>query len=110
MWIVDGNALKATMPGEAGRVWGSRRLAHPSEYFERMSIINDEFGLPWEFVGLAEECRQLRIVTSQPYMIGAKPRLTEIEAYMGEARFEYHKHRLGSFWYRTNDNLMAYDA
>ena len=57
VWIVDGNALKATMPGEAGRIWSSRRMARPSEYLERMAIANDEFRMPWELVGIAEECR-----------------------------------------------------
>lgn len=110
IWIVNGSALKATMPGEAGRIWGTRRLALPSEYLERISATNDEFGMLWDFVGFAQECRQLRIVTTQPYLIGAKPTHPEIQEYMADGGFRFHRHRLGNFWFRAPDNLMAYDA
>lgn len=110
MWIVDGKALKATMPGEFGRIWGRRRMGTPSEYLQRMIVINDEFGFPWEIVGVAKEGRQFRFVTSQPYMIGAKPTHPEIDAWMTEASFRFQRHRYGNFWYRASDNLMAYDA
>jgi hypothetical protein len=101
---------QATLPGSFGRRWGRRRFAFPSEYLRRIQLTEENFGLQWEVLGLVREIGRTRIVTRQPFIRGLHPTHEQVRNEFATLGFSFHHHRLGDFWYRPGDNLLAFDV
>lgn len=111
VWFsTDGRAIKATHPGEYGRVFGPDRFATLEQYLERIRLTVELFGLDWRIHGIHGSGRNARVVTSQPIFLGRPATRQEIAAFMQERRFVLHRTRFGDVWYRAEDNVLAADA
>ena len=110
VWSDGQRVIKATLPGSFGRRWGRRRFAFPSEYLRRIQLTEENFGLQWDVVGLVREIGRTRIVTKQPFIRGLHPTDEQIRNEFASLGFSFHHHRLGDFWYRQGDNLLAFDV
>lgn len=51
-----------------------------------------------------------RIVTGQPFVRGEPPTRDEISDLMQSMDFDWHEHRMGSFWYHHGDGILVFDA
>ena len=106
----DGRVIKATHPGEFGRLFGPDRFATLDQYLERIRLTVELFGLDWQIHGLHGSGRNTRVVTSQPIFLGKPATRQEIAAFMLERRFVLHGTRFGDVWYRSEDNVLVADA
>jgi hypothetical protein len=106
----NGRAIKATHPGEYGRVFGPDRFATLDQYLERIRLTVELFGLDWQIHGVQGSGRNARIVTSQPIFLGKPATRQEIAAFMLERRFVLHRTRFGDAWYRSEDDMLVADA
>lgn len=111
VWFAnDGRVIKATHPGEYGRVFGPDRFATLDQYIERIRLTVELFGLDWQIHGLHGSGRNTRVVTSQPIFLGKPATRQEIADFMLERRFVLHRTRFGDVWYRSEDNVLVADA
>ncbi|WP_139373037.1 putative polyvalent protein kinase domain-containing protein [Prosthecobacter debontii] len=106
----DGRAIKATHPGEYGRLFGPDRFATLEQYLERIRLTVDLFGLDWRIHGIHGFERNVRVVTSQPIFLGKPATRQEITEFMKKRRFVFHRTRFGDAWYRHEDNVLVADA
>jgi hypothetical protein len=106
----DGRAIKATHPGEYGRLFGPERFATLEQYLERIRLTVALFGLDWQVLGIHDSGRNARVVTSQPVFLGTPATRQEIAEFMLERRFVLHRTRFGDVWYRREDNVLVADA
>jgi hypothetical protein len=101
---------KATYPNRFGLAWGRDGSATVGEYFTRLVLQNEYFGDDIQLVALADCGQKLRIITSQPHIVGERATYDEIRLWfrgLGFSRFESN----GSIaWYRQGDNLLVSDA
>ncbi len=112
VWISpDGRrVIKATHPGEHGRVFGPQRFATQAEYFERIRRMNEEFCLDWRVEGVHGSKKRTRIVTSQPLFAGEPPSHIQIQKHLRDFSFRPHRTRFGDAWFRKEDGLLISDA
>ncbi len=112
VWFTAGEShvIKATHPGEFGRVFGPRQFASLAEYLERVRLANEVFGLDWQILGIHGEGRRMRVVSRQPVIRGSAATLAQIRVFMEFRGFELHHTRFGDAWYRKADNVLVSDA
>lgn len=104
--------VKITTPGGFGRFPKlidrkiSMRPSTPLEYLRRMSMSNEIFADDWRVIGVITDRGLVRIVTSQPLVVGERPEQAEIDAYLGalgyeriadEHAYRHHRQLLGLF-------------
>lgn len=106
----EGRAIKATHPGECGRVFGPDRFATLEQYLQRIRLTVELFGLDWQIHGIHGSGRNARVVISQPIFLGKPATRQEIAAFMRERHFGLHRTRFGDVWYRSEDNVLVADA
>ena len=89
--------------------------ATPLEYLVRLLLCNEVFGdeIRLEQVVLDDE-GDVRVVTSQPLIVGAQPTEAEVHSYLFGIGFEPVEAVDGvpmtNDWYRENDGVMVFDA
>lgn len=111
-WFHESSNLwyKATYPNKFGLAWGRDGTATVGEYLNRLVLQNLHFGDDIKLVALANCNAKLRVITTQPHIVGTHATYDEIRPWfhgLGFARFESN----GSIaWYRTSDNLLVSDA
>ena len=111
-WFDEGNNRwhKATYPNRFGIAWSREGSATAGEYLTRLLLQNQYFGDDIHLMALANCDKKLRVITSQPHIIGEHAAYEEIQRWfrgLGFNRFESG----GSFaWYRTDYNLLVSDA
>lgn len=86
--------IKITQPGgfgrmakiENGRIW--MRPAPPLVYLRRLSLGNEWFADDWRVVGVLIDRGFIRMVTSQPLVVGERPEQAEVIEYLGKLGFD----------------------
>lgn len=58
--------------------------ANPSAYLERLRLQNEAFGDDWHFHGIQTDGHHLRLVTSQPDIVGEAPTAEELDHHLQE--------------------------
>lgn len=105
-----GRWYKATYPNQFGVAWGRNGSATACEYLTRLVLQNRHFADDIQLVALVNCGKKLRVITSQPHVVGEHALYEEIKLWfsgLGFSRFESN----GSVaWYRENDNLLVSDA
>ncbi|MFT5465143.1 MAG: hypothetical protein ACI8UO_000230 [Verrucomicrobiales bacterium] len=123
---------KITTPGGFGRfptlIDGkiSMRSSSPLEYLKRLSMSNEIFADDWRVVGVLIDRGLVRIVTSQPLVVGERPEQEEIDAYLnalgyfriGQEHAYRHRQQLlglfdthkGNFLRGTSGQVFAIDV
>src|SRR5690606_12622472 len=72
VWFQDGRAWKVTLEDRWGININGKR-ATPSEYLERLLLQNQVFGDDIRLEGVVIDGSDVRIVTSQPFLVGDYP-------------------------------------
>lgn len=82
--------------------------ATPLEYLDRLALHNELFGDDMCFHGLMRQEKGWSFVTSQIFLRGEKPSITQIAAFMAENGFR----KLGdeNAYFRESDHLAVFDA
>ncbi len=82
--------------------------ATPLEYLDRLALHNEQFGQSVEFIGLVRQKGGLSFVISQIFLIGSKPSIPQISAFMISKGFR--KLGAANAYYRAEDHLAVFDA
>ncbi|MEM7011215.1 MAG: hypothetical protein AAF585_06995 [Verrucomicrobiota bacterium] len=102
--------VKITRPGGFGRFPKiinrkiSMRSASPLEYLERLRHSNELFADDWRVVGVLIDNGLVRMVTSQPLIVGERPAQADIDSYMNALGFERVAEEKA---YRHNQQLLG---
>lgn len=114
----SGRFWKFTIPARAGLSFAVHRAneqvvavevdATPLEYFERLLRLHEIFGVETRLEALIIHQGQPRIATSQPFVKGCAPTVTEIRRMMRD--FDFQKSPRGQAFYRKADGITVWDA
>jgi Serine/Threonine/Tyrosine Kinase found in polyvalent proteins len=102
--------FKATYPNAFGLAWGRRGSATAGEYLTRLLLQNQYFGDDIQLVALVNCGEKLRVVTSQPHIVGENALYEEIQRWFNELEFCRFESGGCVAWYRKPDNLLVSDA
>lgn len=82
--------------------------ATPLEYLDRLALHNELFGRSMRFLGLVRQEKGWSFVTSQIFLRGEKPTITQISAFM--AGYGFRKLGDENAYFRESDHLAVFDA
>jgi hypothetical protein len=101
---------KATYPNRFGIAWGRIGSATAGEYLNRLVLQNKHFGDDIRLIALVN-CRQkLRILTSQPHIVGKHAEYEEICIWLRELGFSKFESNGSVAWYHQEYNLLVSDV
>jgi hypothetical protein len=111
-WFDEGSNrwYKATYPNKFGLAWGRRGTATAGEYLTRLVLQNQYFGDDIHLAGLANCDEKLRVITSQPHIVGEHASYGEIQIWFSTLGFSRLESGDCIAWYRNDDNLLVSDA
>ena len=112
MWFDESIArwYKATYANRFGLAWGREGSATAAEYLTRLRLQNQYFGDDIRLVSLVNSEGRLRIVTSQPHVVGEAASLAEIQTWFEELCFSRLEVGGRIAWYHRLENLLIADA
>jgi hypothetical protein len=88
--------------------------ATPRVYLERLRLQNEFFGDDWQFLGIQADGPNLRLVTSQPDVVGEAPSVEELDHHLRE-QFGFRRLNIPPMGYHKSrsyllDNLGLFDV
>lgn len=102
--------FKATYPNRFGVAWGRYGSATAGEYLNRLILQNRHFGDDIHLVALVNSGQKLRVITSQPHIVGNRADYGEICAWLRGLGFSRLESNDSIAWYRETDNLLVSDV
>jgi hypothetical protein len=111
-WFAEfaGRWIKATYPNHFGLGWGRRGSATAHEYLVRLLLQNYFFGDDIQLESLVRDRERLRVLTSQPNVVGSPAPYGEIMEWFADLGFERVDINGRIAWYFPADNLLVADA
>lgn len=101
---------KATYPDHFGVAWGRRGSATVGEYLNRLLLQNKHFGDDIRLIALVNCNKRLRVLTSQPHIVGEYADYHSICVWLRELGFYRFESNGSIAWYRLEDNLVVADV
>ncbi|HEY1661589.1 MAG TPA: hypothetical protein VGI03_04160 [Verrucomicrobiae bacterium] len=101
---------KATYANRFGVAWGHSGSATAGEYLNRLVLQNKYFGDDIQLVALVNCGQKLRVLTSQPHIVGEDAEYGEICLWLRGLGFRRLESNGAIAWYRDNDNLLVSDV
>lgn len=111
-WFDEGTNrwYKATYPNRFGVAWGRIGSATAGEYLNRLVLQNKHFGDDIRLIALVNCGQKLRVLTSQPHIVGANAYYEDICIWLSELGFCRFESNGSIAWYRLDDNLVVSDV
>jgi len=102
--------FKATYPNKFGFGWGRPETATAGQYLNRLLLQNKYFHDDIRLVALVNSGGRLRVLTSQPHIVGEPADSEQITAWFTNLGFACLANESGIAWYRKKENLLVADA